>query len=52
MRLSTFLRRAARTSTDLEALSSGDPNRIGRRLENRAKGRLLARIGFWRWLWR
>ncbi len=52
MRLSHILRRATRTSTDLEALGSGDPKRIERRIANKAKGRLLARVGFWRVLWR
>lgn len=52
MRLSRILRRAARTSTDLEALASGDPKRIERRAVNKAKGRLLARAGVWRALWK
>jgi hypothetical protein len=28
------------------------PKRIARRAVNIGKGRLLARLGFWRWLWR
>ena len=52
MRLSRILRRAARISTTMEALSSGDPKRIERRAGNIVKGRLLARAGFWRRLWR
>ncbi len=52
VRLSRVLRQAARLSTDLEAISSGDPRRIERRLANKAKGRALARLGFWGRLWR
>jgi hypothetical protein len=52
MRLSRILRRAARITTTLEAVESGDPARITRRAGNVAKGRLLARVGFWRRLWK
>lgn len=46
------LYRAARFSNDVSVLASGDPDRILRRARNKAKGRLLRRAGFWRWLWR
>jgi hypothetical protein len=51
MRLSRFLYRAARLSSDVEALGSGNPGRIALRAKNRVVGRLLARALF-RWLWR
>ena len=50
--LSSKLFRAARIADDLEAASSGNPRRIRRRAVNVAKGRVLARGGFWRWLWK
>jgi muconolactone delta-isomerase len=50
--LSTQLFRTARRVDDLEALASGDPKRIARRAKNKDVGRLLARAGFWRRLWR
>jgi hypothetical protein len=37
---------------NVEALASGNPERIGRRVKNVAVGRLLARVGFFRRLWR
>lgn len=51
-RLTRNLYRAARTANDIETLASGNPRRIRRRLVNRAKGRILGRLGLWRWLWR
>lgn len=51
MKLTSFLFQAARLSADAEALASGNPKRIARRIENKIKGRLLARLGFWRLLW-
>jgi hypothetical protein len=50
--LTSILFRTARRVDDLEALASGNPKRIERRLKNRLVGRTLARVGFWRWLWR
>ena len=50
MRLRRFLYRAARTANDVEAITSGDPRRMRRRLKNKVLGRLLA--PFWRKLWR
>jgi hypothetical protein len=50
--LTSQLFRAARTADDLEALASGRPRVMGRRAKNVIQGRLLARAGFWRRLWR
>lgn len=46
------LYQAARLSSDLDALASGNPRRITRRAKNVALGRTLARAGVWRRLWR
>jgi hypothetical protein len=51
-RLSAKLFRAARRVDDIEAIASGDPQRIARRARNRLVGRLLVGLGFWRRLWR
>jgi hypothetical protein len=50
--VSSQLFRAARIMDDVEAAESGNPRRIRRRAVNVAKGRLLGRAGFWRWLWK
>jgi len=50
--LTSLLLRSARRVDDLEALASGNPKRIERRVKNRLVGRALARAGFWRWLWK
>jgi hypothetical protein len=55
LRLSRILYSAARTANDVEAVEAavgGHPKRLERRLRNRLKARVLARFGFWRWLWR
>lgn len=52
MRLSTRLYRAARAANDVEAVMSGDPDRVERRVRNKVKGRILGRLGVWRWLWK
>jgi hypothetical protein len=51
-RLSTRLFRVARQVDDIEALASGNPRRVARRAKNKVVGRLLARAGFWRRLFR
>jgi len=50
-RLSSSLYRLARSVNDLEALSSGNPQRLARRAKNKVIGRLLGRTLF-RWLWK
>jgi hypothetical protein len=52
MRLRSVLYRSARTLGDVEAVASGDPERITRRAKNKLLGRVLGRSGFWRFLWR
>jgi len=46
-----FLYRAARLSNDMGTIASGKPSRIARRAKNKILGRILARLGFWRFLW-
>jgi hypothetical protein len=46
------LYRLARRVNDLEAIASLNPTRLARRVKNHVVGRLLARLGFWRRLWR
>jgi hypothetical protein len=50
MGLTSALCRLARLSADARAL--GSPTSAVRRVKNKAVGRLLARGGIWRWLWR
>lgn len=50
--IASQLFRLARQVNDIEAVASGDPERIARRAKNKIVGRLLARVGFWRRLWR
>ena len=47
--LTSSLYRAARMSADVRAVRH---HRVVRRLGNHAKGRILARAGFWSRLWR
>jgi len=49
-RVSSELYLASRTARDLEAVESGNPKRIVRRVKNRVVGRLVARLlrGVWR----
>jgi hypothetical protein len=51
MSLSRDLYKAARISRDIEVLSTGDPEKIGRRIRNKLVGRALARAGVWNKLW-
>jgi hypothetical protein len=46
------LYRLARMVNTASALASGHPKRIVRRARNIATGRILARAGFWRRLWK
>jgi len=48
--LTSTLYRLARLSADVRALRS--PTTLARRVKNKAVGRLLARGGIWRRLWR
>lgn len=50
--LSSYLYRAARLSRDAKAITSGSPRKIVRRVKNHAVGRVLARTGIWRPLWK
>jgi muconolactone delta-isomerase len=50
--LSSQLFRIARDVDTAEAITSGNPRRIGRRAKNVVLGRTLARAGVWRRLWR
>jgi hypothetical protein len=50
--LSSQLYRSARLSRTLEALQSGNPQKVRRRAKNIVLGRALARAGFWNRLWR
>jgi hypothetical protein len=46
------LYRVTRVVNDMTTLASGSPKRLVRRVKNHAVGRVLARAGFWRWLWK
>jgi hypothetical protein len=48
-KLSTLLGRWRRVARDVEVYSSADPKLIAQRFKNKAKGRLLAKLRFWRW---
>lgn len=51
MRLARHLYRAARVVNNVEAVASGNPERVGRRAKNVVLGRALARGKVWNWLW-
>ncbi len=42
----------ARTVATIKAITSGSPKKIARRGKNIVVGRVLARAGFWRRLWK
>lgn len=44
MRLSDALYRAARSARDAEAVTSGDPEKIKRRVRNRIVARFMSRL--------
>jgi len=46
------LYRTARLANNVSALASGNPHRIARRGKNVMLGRMIARGGLWRALWR
>ena len=48
--LAGILFHAARVAATVQSL--GSPRRAGRRAKNIVVGRVLARTGFWRWLWK
>jgi hypothetical protein len=50
-RLSSRLYEGARVTNDLEALASGNPQRMARLAKNKLVGRRLGRSLF-RWLWK
>jgi hypothetical protein len=52
VRLTNRLFKLARLSATLSAVTSGSPKRIARRAKNIMVGRALARLGFWRRLFR
>ena len=55
VRLSKLVRaltRAQMYARDVDAVTSGNPERVVRRVKNRLVGRALAKVGFWRFLWR
>lgn len=43
---------APESQNDVEAITSGNPKRVERRLKNKLIGRLLGTAGIWRRLWR
>jgi len=52
VKLTRLLFRLARLSATAGAVTSGKPKRIRRRAKNVAVGRLLARGGFWKFLYK
>ncbi len=39
----------AAKAKDVEAVASFNPSKIATRAKNKAKGKLLGKLGFWRW---
>ena len=52
MSIVSDLFRVARIAATADAMLSDQPERKRRRIKNILVGRALARVGFWRWLWR
>lgn len=43
------INKASRIAKDIEAVASGNPKKIARRAKNKAKAKLLGKVGFWKW---
>lgn len=52
MNIVRLMFKSARIAADISAAASGHPHKIVRRVKNHVVGRVLARAGFWRWLWK
>ena len=52
MSLHSSLYKSARILGDVQAVTSGNPERFTRRAKNKLIGRALGRAGVWRFLWR
>ena len=50
--ITSGLYRAARVSSTVGAVASGNPSRVARRAKNVAVGRSLGKAGVWRSLWK
>jgi hypothetical protein len=51
-KLSRRLTKAQKISRDIDAITSGKPDRIARRVKNRLLGRALRRVGLFKWLFK
>lgn len=52
MGLVSDLFKLARAADDVQTVASGDPKKIARRGKNILLGRMLAKAGIWRRLWK
>lgn len=52
MKLAHLLFTLAKTTHNAEVFSSGDSKRIGRRVRNMIRAKVLAKAGFFRALWK